>query len=209
MNEEIKKFFAIVGLEMNRGKSSTNCTGCESDAVILEGHQGYKYLGITEDASSIVKRETFEKVRKEILCRVEKLCMTKLKGKNIIRAINEHAKSVIKYQVGLVKPEPSDFKSLDLDIRQVLIKYQVYLQPACTERLYIPRTEMGRGITNIEINSEYMLLTMHKSFNETRNSSLRRAAILKSEEACASHLSLIVSYLKIRYGLKEIPSLKR
>ncbi|EQB61288.1 hypothetical protein NAPIS_ORF01136, partial [Vairimorpha apis BRL 01] len=103
---------------MNREKSATNCTGCESDAVVLEGHQGYKYLGITEDASCIVKRETFEKVRKEILCRVEKLCMTKLNGKNMIRAINEHAISVINYHVGLVKLEPSDFKSLDHDIRQ-------------------------------------------------------------------------------------------
>ncbi|EQB60535.1 hypothetical protein NAPIS_ORF01909 [Vairimorpha apis BRL 01] len=134
--------------------------------------------------------------------------MTKLNGKNMIRAINEHAISVINYHVGLVKLEPSDFKSLDHDIRQVLIKYQVHLQPACKERLYLPRTDMGRGLTNIEFKSECMLLTMHRSLNETRNSSLRRAAILKSEEACASHLSLIVSYLKIRYSLEEIPSLK-
>ncbi|EQB60540.1 hypothetical protein NAPIS_ORF01914 [Vairimorpha apis BRL 01] len=208
MNEEIKKFFATVGLKMNREKSANNCTGCESDAVILKGHQGYKYLRKTEDSISIVKRDYFEKVRKEILCRVEKLCMTKLNGKNMIRAINEHAISVINYHVGLVKLEPSDFKSLDHDIRQVLIKYQVHLQPACKERLYLPRTEMGRGLTNIEFKIECMLLTMHKSFNETGNSSLRRAAILKSEEACASYLSLLVSYLKIRYGLEEITFLK-
>ena len=113
----------------------------ENDAVILEGHQGYKYLGITEYASSIIKRETFDKVRDEILARVEKLCKTKL---------NEHAVLVINYHIELVKLEPEDFRSLDHDIRQVLTNYQVHLQPACKERLYLPRAEMGRGLVNIE-----------------------------------------------------------
>ena len=116
----------------------------ENDAVILEGHQGYKYLGITEYASSIIKRETFDKVRDEILARVEKLCKTKL---------NEHAVLVINYHIELVKLEPEDFRSLDHDIRQVLTNYQVHLQPACKERLYLPRAEMGRGLVNIEHNS--------------------------------------------------------
>ncbi|EQB62206.1 hypothetical protein NAPIS_ORF00213 [Vairimorpha apis BRL 01] len=122
----------------------------ENDAVILEGHQGYKYLGITEYASSIIKRETFDIVRDEILARVEKLCKTKLNGKNILRAINEHAVLVINYHIELVKLEPEDFRSLDHDIRQVLTNYQVHLQPACKERLYLPRAEMGRGLVNIE-----------------------------------------------------------
>ena len=66
MNEETKKFFITVVLEVNREKFATNCTDCKNDAVILEVHQGYKYLGITEDASYIVKRETFDKVKYEI-----------------------------------------------------------------------------------------------------------------------------------------------
>ena len=103
MNEETKKFFITVGLECNFEKSATNCTGCENDAVILEGHQGYKYLGITEDESSIIKRETFDKIRDEILASVEKLFKTKLNGKNMIRAIIEHSISVINYHIGLVK----------------------------------------------------------------------------------------------------------
>ncbi|EQB61451.1 hypothetical protein NAPIS_ORF00971 [Vairimorpha apis BRL 01] len=49
MIEETKNFFKTVGLEINREKSAKNCIGCEEDAVILEGSQGYKYLCITED----------------------------------------------------------------------------------------------------------------------------------------------------------------
>lgn len=42
MKEETKNFFSAVGLEMNREKSATNCMGCQEDAVLLEGSQGYK-----------------------------------------------------------------------------------------------------------------------------------------------------------------------
>ncbi len=196
MNEETKKFFKAVGLEVNREKSATNCSGCEDDAVLLEGSQGYKYLGITEDPSSTIKRETFEKVKTEIIKRTEKLCMTKLSGKNMFKAINEHAISVINYHIGLLKLEPADFRSLDFEIRQVLIRHHIHLQPACKERLYLPRNEMGRGLTCIEHRSESMLLCMHQSLTGSRNSSLRRAAILKVEKENHSHLSQIVGYLK-------------
>ena len=199
MKDETKRFFSAVGLEMNRSKSATNCIECGEDAVVLDGHEGYKYLGITEDSSSTVKKETFEKVRSEILQRAERLCKTTLNGKNMIRAINEHAISVINYHIGLLKLEPQDFKRLDFDIRQVLIKYQIHLQPACKERLYLPRSEMGRGLISIENRSEHMLLGMYNSFSETIHSSPRRAAILKVEEESKSHLYTINNYLKTRY----------
>lgn len=208
MLEETKHFFKTVGLEMNREKSATNCNGCEDDAVVLEGSQGYKYLGILEDSSSVIKKETFIKVKNEILQRVEKICMTKLNGVNMIRAINEHAISVINYHVGLLKLEPEEYKRLDFEIRQMLIKHHIHLQPACKERLYLPRKEMGRGLACIEHRSENMLLNMYNSLNESRNSSLRRAAILKVEEDTQSHLSQIESYLKIKYGFEGIVSPK-
>ncbi|KAI5169670.1 hypothetical protein PAEPH01_0903 [Pancytospora epiphaga] len=38
------------------------------------------------------------------------------------------------------------------------LTYQgLHLQPACLERLYLPRDEMGRGLHNIEMRSEQML----------------------------------------------------
>ncbi|EQB60357.1 hypothetical protein NAPIS_ORF02072 [Vairimorpha apis BRL 01] len=204
MIEETKNFFKTVGLEVNREKSATNCIGCEEDAVILEGSQGYKYLGITEDSSSVIKIETFTKVKTEILRRVESLCMTKLNGVNMIRAINEHAISVINYHVGLLKLEPEEYKKLDFEIRQVLIKHHIHLQPACKERLYLPRSEMGRGLACVEHRSENMLLNMYNSLSAARNSSLRRAAILKVEEDNKSHLSQIVGYLMTKYKLAGI-----
>ncbi|XP_076384682.1 uncharacterized protein LOC143263815 [Megalopta genalis] len=162
---ETKKFFKTIGLEVNQEKSATNSERCEQDAVKSEGTQGYKYLGITEDATSAVKKETFEKVKAEVLKRTETICKTKLNGKNMIKVINEYA-----------------------------------ISPACKERLYFPRTEIGRGLINVEHRSEYMLFDINQNFNETRNNNLRCSAILKVEEENETHLAAIDKYLNIKYG---------
>ena len=51
MSDETQRFFRAVGLEMNREKSATNIPECQQVATLLEGTQGYKYLGIIEDPS--------------------------------------------------------------------------------------------------------------------------------------------------------------
>ena len=53
---ETQKFFTSVGLEMNREKSATNSEPCESQAVVLNANEGYKYLEVTEDRDSEVTK---------------------------------------------------------------------------------------------------------------------------------------------------------
>ena len=60
---------------------------------------------------------------------------------------------------------------------------------------------MGRGLVNNEHKIETMHLTLFSSLNEPRNSSLKRAAILKVEEENSYHMALIKVYLKVRYSL--------
>jgi hypothetical protein len=86
--------------------------------------------------------------------------------------------SVINYHIGTLKLEPSDFKTLDDEIRKVLMDYKIPLQPANKERLYLPRSNLGRGLCNIEHKSENMLLELNKALERSKNVSLRRAAIL-------------------------------
>ncbi|EQB60017.1 enzymatic polyprotein endonuclease reverse, partial [Vairimorpha apis BRL 01] len=178
---------------VNREKSANICIGFEEDAVIIESSQGYKYLSIIEDSSSVIK----------ILKLVERLCMTKLNGINMIRAINKHAISVINYHVGLLKLELEEHKKHNFEIRQVLIKHHIHLQPACKE-IYLPRSKIRRGLACVENRSENMLLNKYNSLSEFRNSSLRRAVILKEEENNKSHLSQIIGYLWNKYELSGI-----
>ncbi|KAM0680155.1 hypothetical protein GINT2_001538 [Glugoides intestinalis] len=79
---------------MYKDKSETNFSSCSEDAELLEGPEGYKYLGIIEDAKNSVMSESLEKIKKEIYLRVERL-----NAKNLFKAINEHAISVINYHI--------------------------------------------------------------------------------------------------------------
>ena len=200
---ETNGFFKAIGLEINKDKSATNTETCAEDATILEGTQSYKYLGIIETANSSISKESFEKVRNEIIKRTKRLCETKLNAKNLFKSINEHAVSVINYHIGVLKLEPSDFKAIDDDIRKVLMDYKIHLQPADKERLYLPRVQLGRGICNIEHKSEHMLLELNKTLERSSIASLRRAAILKVEKDNSTHLALINSYLIAKYKINE------
>ncbi|KAF7682575.1 hypothetical protein TCON_2202 [Astathelohania contejeani] len=136
-------------------------------------------------------RESFEKVKCELLAKVNRLCDSNLNSKNLFKAINKHAISLVNYHIGLQHLEPTDFIKLDHKIRQALIKHKVHLKPRCKERLYLPRTEMGRGLDSVEIKSEYMLLILLDTLKKYKKISSRRAAILKVEEQTTINVLLI------------------
>ncbi|KAF7670488.1 hypothetical protein TCON_2854, partial [Astathelohania contejeani] len=167
---------------INREKSATNDSQCEKTATLLDGTGVYKYIGIIENHSSNIMRESFEKVRRELLARVNRLCESNLNSKNLFKAIKEHAISLVNYHIGLQHLEPADFLKLDHEIRQTLIKHNVHLKPGCKERLYLPRTEMGRGLHSVEMKSEYMLLLLLDTLKKYKNISSRQATIFKVEE---------------------------
>ncbi len=77
------------------------------------------------------------------------------------------------------------------------------MQPACKERLYLPREEMGKGLQNVEFRSEHMLLQLKDTLEKSKHISTRRAAILKVENDNKTHLSCINEFLKIKYNINE------
>ncbi|KAF7682802.1 hypothetical protein TCON_1980 [Astathelohania contejeani] len=117
MVKETESFFKAIGLEINRKKSGTNDSQCKNTATLPDGTGVYKYLGIIEDHSSNIMRESFEKVRRELLARVNRLCESNLNLKILFKAINEHAISLVKYHIRLQYLEPADFLKLDHEIR--------------------------------------------------------------------------------------------
>ena len=75
-------------------------------------------------------------------------------------------------------------------------------QPACKERLYLPRDELGRGLQSIVFRSERMLLELRNNLEVTKNTNTRRSAILKVEKDNSSHLYCIKEYLSRKYGIE-------
>ena len=97
----------------------------------------------------MAKAENKAIVRRMIRERVRNLCQTDLMAKNLFKAINEYAISSINYYVGILHYTEKDFKDLDNDIRRELSEAAATRRSANTERLYLPRTELGRDLTNI------------------------------------------------------------
>ena len=209
MSREVVSFFRTVGLEMNYDKSATNVESCKDTATLLEGIQGYKYLGIIEDPSGVPKRESFEKVREELLARVERLCERKLNAHNLFHAINEHAISLVNYYVGVWRVGAEEFEELDHAVRKVLLKHHVHYQPASKARLYLPRAELGRGLHSIAHRSECVLLQLYDTLELNSVVSTRRSAILAVEQRAKTHLALIRSYIALRYNVPDKSQITR
>lgn len=127
------------------------------------------------------------------------MCKSKINGRNFGAAINQHALSLVNYYIGILNIEPKKYKEFDESVRIILIKHHVHQQPACKKRLYLPRKGMGRGITIIEFKSERMLLQLWQTLKSSKETSLRRRAILYTENKSNAHLSLISSFLKSKY----------
>ncbi|KAK1933265.1 reverse transcriptase-like protein, partial [Babesia divergens] len=105
MTEETQKFFEAIGFRMNRDKSATNSPECSNAAKLLEGTGTYKYLGITEDGNSRTSAAMLQEVTRVIVTRLQLLLKTDLSAKNLFRAINQHALTVINYFIGIVPTE--------------------------------------------------------------------------------------------------------
>ena len=78
------------------------------------------------------------------------------------------------------------------------------MQPACKERLYLPHDELGRGLHSVAARGEMMLLQLWETMAADVSISTRRAAIVKSETAANSQLSLIKNYLQLKYSLQSV-----
>ncbi len=106
--------------------------------------------------------------------------------------------------MGVLDIEPEEFASLDNMIRQILNKYDIHLQPSCKERLYLPRDELGRGLSKIEHKSEIMLFNLLKNFESSKHVYLRRFAIIMQQKRQKTHFSLIQEYLTEKYKINEM-----
>ncbi|KAL6121910.1 hypothetical protein NUSPORA_01121 [Nucleospora cyclopteri] len=127
----------------------------------------------------------------------------KINGRNLFKAVNEHAISLVNYYIGILKLEPYDYARLDNEIRTILTKYKIHFQPSCKERLYLPRTEMSRGLCSVEHRSEQMLLQLRMQLEKDRHTSIRRATILCVGKKIWTNLTLIVLYLSSKYNINQ------
>ncbi|XP_029655289.1 uncharacterized protein LOC115228998 [Octopus sinensis] len=203
MGECVNEFLGKIGLELNFSKSATNLQLYGDLVKVLEDHEGYKYLGITESPKSLILPETKIQIIEGVRKRAAMLCKTHLNARNLFHALNEYAISLLNYYVGIVEFEPQEYDDMDCMIRRVLRENHVYVLAANKERLYLPRAQFGRGLCGVAHLSERILLKMHDHLVSGASVSDRMYAILQTEKARASHLGTIKAYLLAKYGFES------
>ncbi|TBU13042.1 hypothetical protein CWI38_0550p0030 [Hamiltosporidium tvaerminnensis] len=76
------------------------------------------------------------------------------------------------------------------------VNNKIHLRLGCKERLYLPRTELGRGLHSVEFKSEHMLLQLLDCLEKSKETSTRRAAILRENDN-KTHLALIKTFYNV------------
>ena len=114
----------------------------------LAEDSSYKYLGIEENAT-IEHKKMREKISKEYLSRLKKICKSELTPKNKITAINQLAIPVVSYGFGIIDWPQCELNKLDVKTRKILTLHKVIYRNQCLDRIYLPRREGGLGLTEI------------------------------------------------------------
>ena len=114
----------------------------------LSEESSYKYLGIEEN-STIEHKVMQDKVTNEYFKRVKSICKTQLTTKNKIQAINQLAIPVVTYGFGVIDWPNYKINDIDVRTRKILTLHKVIYRNNCLDRLYLPRSEGGLGLTEV------------------------------------------------------------
>ena len=174
----------LIGLELNEDKSAASFRN-ERKIKMVNNDNFYKYLGVLENKNKEDENNVRKNLEKEILRRTELLCKQNLNAKNFSMAINEYTGSLLNYYIGIIDFPIGYIEKLDKKVRIIFKKYAVIYKNSCTERIYLPRKEMGRGFTNFEDRKDillYKIIQYFKSNETTRKKIINRIYASQFEE---------------------------
>ena len=122
------------------------------DAIIreLDPGESYKYLGVYE-CNGINHSAMKEKFRKEYYRRIRVVLMTELNSKNRIVAINTLAAPVLQYSYNILNWNLLDLQRMDIKTRKLLTSHRMHHPKADIDRLYLPKSNGGRGMIQLEM----------------------------------------------------------
>ena len=89
-------------------------------------------------------------IQKEYYRRVRKILKSKLNGGNIVKAVNLSAVSMVRYGAGIIDWKKDELKEMDKKTRKLFTIYRALHPQADFDKLYLKRSEGGRGLLSIE-----------------------------------------------------------
>ena len=111
-----------------------------------------------------------EKICKEYFRRMRMILKSKLNGGNTIKAINSREVSVVRYGAGIIDWSKNELQAMDRKTRKLMTIYRALHPQADIDRLYLKRSEGGRGMISIEesVNVEVNMLNEHIGGSQER-----------------------------------------
>lgn len=158
-------------LTLKRGKhcSSSNLqTDPGTGIKELDQYDSYKYLGISENAG--ISHKLMKKtISKEYYRRLRLVLSSELNSKNKFMAINSLAVPVLTYSFPVVNWTVTEIKRLDTKTRKLLTCHRAHHPKADVDRLYIKRSEGGRGLLQVEMQQRLSYIGTNKYLETTKD----------------------------------------
>ena len=113
-----------------------------------------------------------EKIRKEYYRRIPMVLKSELNSANKLEAINALAVPVVTYSFNIINWTLQELAKLDTKTRNFLNMYKMHHPKSDVDRLYLPRTEGGRGLTQQEPSYKSTTIGLDKYLQETHDTLL-------------------------------------
>jgi hypothetical protein len=110
-----------------------------------------------------------QKVRKEYIRRVRLVLDTQLNSQNKFKAINSLAVPVLIYSFTIVNWTVAEIKRLDTKTRKLLTCKRAHHPKADVDRLYLKRSQGGRGLLQAEMSYKLAIIGMNKYLSESKD----------------------------------------
>ena len=75
---------------------------------------------------------------------------SQLNAGNVIQAINIWAVSTVKYPAGIIKWTKKELQQIDRKTTKLIIIYRGIRSKSYVDRLYMPRSDGGRGLVSVK-----------------------------------------------------------
>ena len=161
--------------EFKRGKlAKTTSIVLDEETTIKELQQedSYKYIGINE-AEGIQHAKMKEKIRREYYRRVGLILKSELNAINRIAAINSLAVPAITYGINVINWQMNDIKKLETKTRKLLTMHRTHHPKADVDQFFLPRSEGGRGLIQIELTYKLTTDGLETCLRESKDSMMK------------------------------------
>ena len=169
---KVKGFTDDIGMEFGLSKSvkatfkrgkleKSDHVQLDEETMIkdLEQEKVYKYLGV-EESSGIQHATMKQKIKKELIRRIQLILKTEVNSKNRITAINMLVIPVITYSFNITDWNLNEVKRLDIKVRKMMPTHDIHHLKANIHHLYLPRSNGGRGLTKLKLSYKTSMISL-------------------------------------------------